>query len=622
MRSHMSRVLVSTFAAAILGAQASAATYIVDRAHADARDSNPGTRELPLKTIGAAAKLVEAGDTVTIRPGVYREKVGIKKTGTKERPIVFQAERKGAVVITGADVMTGWRQEEIGLPIYSVRWTHNFAVNTRKDGTLVRNHGADAPVGCAEQVIWDGRPLAHVLKLGDMKQGTFHVDWGADKLYVWLPGGVDANATEVLASTRADQFVRGGHWGHWFPAEHIHIKGIVFRYAANFAQRGGVKPYNGWRLEDCVVEWNNAGGIGAEGSDITIVRTICQDNGFCGLGGCKGRNILVKDCISRRNNTKGFPVGWDGGGGKWLHTDGLRFVNHTAYQNVGPGIWLDWSNKNYTIENCVCYANIGNRHDWEGMGIFTEANDGPGVITGCTVYSNTGAGIGIAESQHLTVEYNTLCDNGESIQFRAMEGRAHHKLENVKVVNNTFKGWRHQAIGTSLGTWNRGSAAAKRLTVDDNTYDGREGATLLKWARDRFTSLDAARDALAVEVSGRERSATFTRRLVATRTRSAMSKRDVDEAVAGARVGDTVVIPANGRTSLARSGGAWSCQLFDLSNRFISVTVSSRMKSRIEGAIAPYPVTEPVLVKVRLSRTGEDLAGDVVDFGTHLASAR
>ena len=41
-------------------------------------DSNPGTLELPFRTIQHAASIVEAGDTVHIRGGIYREKISIE----------------------------------------------------------------------------------------------------------------------------------------------------------------------------------------------------------------------------------------------------------------------------------------------------------------------------------------------------------------------------------------------------------------------------------------------------------------------------------------------------------------------------------------------------------------
>ena len=70
-----------------------------------------GSEAQPLRTIGRAAALVQPGDVVRIHAGVYRESVVIKQSGTKEQPIRFEAVPKANVVVTGADLLTGWRRE-------------------------------------------------------------------------------------------------------------------------------------------------------------------------------------------------------------------------------------------------------------------------------------------------------------------------------------------------------------------------------------------------------------------------------------------------------------------------------------------------------------------------------
>lgn len=54
---------------------AGAREYIVNGRSTQASDAGPGTADRPFKTIGAAAERVQAGDTVTIRGGIYREAV-------------------------------------------------------------------------------------------------------------------------------------------------------------------------------------------------------------------------------------------------------------------------------------------------------------------------------------------------------------------------------------------------------------------------------------------------------------------------------------------------------------------------------------------------------------------
>ncbi len=133
---------------AALPAVCSATTYYVDTNHASARDSNPGTEALPFKTITKATSLVNAGDTVFVKAGVYREMVILSRSGTSTTvsgragsvtttsPITITAYpgHEGKAIINAAEPLTNWRkctgpQECAGNP----NWQHIY----RADVTAV-----------------------------------------------------------------------------------------------------------------------------------------------------------------------------------------------------------------------------------------------------------------------------------------------------------------------------------------------------------------------------------------------------------------------------------------------------------------------------------------------------
>jgi hypothetical protein len=80
-------------------------------------DKNPGTAALPFKTISHAADLVNPGDTVLVRNGVYADRdsngwaVSVRRGGTAALPVLFKSENKWGAVIDGqAGAGTfGWR---------------------------------------------------------------------------------------------------------------------------------------------------------------------------------------------------------------------------------------------------------------------------------------------------------------------------------------------------------------------------------------------------------------------------------------------------------------------------------------------------------------------------------
>ena len=71
------------------------------------RDGN-GSREMPFKRIGDAAKVAKPGDEVLVMPGVYREYVNPKHAGTEEQRIVYRSGEPLGAHITGAELLTGW----------------------------------------------------------------------------------------------------------------------------------------------------------------------------------------------------------------------------------------------------------------------------------------------------------------------------------------------------------------------------------------------------------------------------------------------------------------------------------------------------------------------------------
>lgn len=75
-------------------------------------DDNPGTKDLPLKTLQVAANKLQAGDILYVLPGTYRESLVLNGTGLPGSPIQIIAE-PGTVVIDGTtEINTEWSLHE------------------------------------------------------------------------------------------------------------------------------------------------------------------------------------------------------------------------------------------------------------------------------------------------------------------------------------------------------------------------------------------------------------------------------------------------------------------------------------------------------------------------------
>jgi Calx-beta domain-containing protein/carbohydrate binding protein with CBM4/9 domain len=92
---------------ALTGAPAYAASvYYVDAASGSDSTGTGGSAS-PWKTIGKAASVATAGDTVKIRSGIYRETVRPANNGTTAAPITFEPDAGSDVTVSGANLLNG-----------------------------------------------------------------------------------------------------------------------------------------------------------------------------------------------------------------------------------------------------------------------------------------------------------------------------------------------------------------------------------------------------------------------------------------------------------------------------------------------------------------------------------
>lgn len=84
----------------------------VDQAASADGDGSP---DAPFVSIGRALRAAQAGDTITIRQGTYREVVNLSVSGTAERPTVLRAAPGQRVVLSGFAPLGDWKPEADGL---------------------------------------------------------------------------------------------------------------------------------------------------------------------------------------------------------------------------------------------------------------------------------------------------------------------------------------------------------------------------------------------------------------------------------------------------------------------------------------------------------------------------
>lgn len=479
-------------------------------------------QEDQVRTVSEAASLVKPGDTVIIHNGTYRETVIIEKSGLPDNPIKFQAAVGASVVMTGADRISEWTEVAGEGRIYSTLWPHRFIAwnqnYTHPDDDFHRL------IGRCEQVFVNGCALRQVLERDKLTRGTFYVDLDDKRLYVWNYDNQDITGKKATVEASARDRILT------VKGDHVTIKGIRFRYAANRAQQGAVEfSGNHLTVEDCLFEYTNAGGAAFRGQDITVRRCTFQNNGQLGFGAGHAHRLRMTGCAVRNNNTKGFNRGWEAGGNKICLSRGVVIENSTFVENRGNGLWFDIGNEDCTVRNCLIAFN-------EDAGIFYEISYGlhahDNVIVGNGLAGTPGAwgasaGISLSSSPNCVIERNLLVGNKEGFNFREQArstpriddrksepvwNHDHILRNNVIAYNRDAQTWgwfdvsdnRHWPAQGNQADAGGLSLEKLAITLRDNLYFAGPGAELFNWGvtwkkHKRYQHLQQVQEELALE---------------------------------------------------------------------------------------------------------------------------
>ena len=423
-----------------------ARTLIVDNGHTEASDDNPGSEEQPLLTIGAAARQAQAGDTVLVRPGHYRESVVIANSGKEGAPIVFQSEEPHAAIVSGSDVLTEWQEAEAGV------W------HAPMEGVSEVPHNP----GNAEWVYVNGFPLLKAYERGELRPGMFYQDFENERLYVAPEEHHDIDEITVEFAHRQGLF-RGVAWhDHNHPDadwhDYIHIKGFTIEHDASWFRSVHAIRFlgRGWLIEGNHIRWISSRAISGFGNEIEVRDNLIEWAGQLALGG-SGANFHYENNRVFYSNWIPIDPWGEGGSSKFaLLIDGVFRGNHCAYA-YGSGIWFDGRASGNLVENNLS-------HDIIGAGFFTEI-DLPGQVFAGNVSFNNHEGVNVAETPGTLVRRNVVFNNRQGIRMRGSYSRQWGGMHQRRELRESERRWiaSLKRVGVS-------SHRAKRLEADIFIY--------------------------------------------------------------------------------------------------------------------------------------------------------
>ena len=149
-------------------------------------------------------------------------------------------------------------------------------------------------------------------KAGDViliKNGTYH-----EGINITKSGTADKRIT-LVAESIGGVIIDGSGINYGINgrnSNYITIKGVKLVNVNNGVQNenAALRVGANWYVEDVVVDQSAGAAVGVLGSNSTLVPVTASNAGQIGIGGSYISNVLIKDCNSFGNNTKGYdPVG-------------------------------------------------------------------------------------------------------------------------------------------------------------------------------------------------------------------------------------------------------------------------------------------------------------------------
>ncbi len=341
-------------------------------------DANPGTQALPFKTIGKAAAVVVAGDTVLIRGGTYYEDVKPQNSGEPDNYIVYQAAGDGEVVI---DAQQGQRDACIEI---------NGKSYLRFDGLTVR--------GASSSVAW---PRAGV----SISDGSEHIILDHITAYQnyfgILARGHDKPVSAITvqnSSTVGPGNVGNTHYGIFFyekvydsailnnraayslPEEQSYGIEISTEYPgvqADGARRIVVSGNQVYHNESLGIHTWNASGVLISGNN-------AHDNGATGIQIEDGsENIVIEDNLSA-NNAQAYEFE----AGAWVDNAKNVLVRDNTLMSNKVGLLITKSSRVIVHDNLVVLNNRGAENLDNAAGLIAEDSVSNVAVTHNTFYRN------------------------------------------------------------------------------------------------------------------------------------------------------------------------------------------------------------------------------------------
>lgn len=473
-------------------------------------DANPGTEAAPFRTISKAAAVLQPGEKVIVREGVYRETIRPARGGeSPARMIAYQAAPGENVVVKGSFEMqperwqrsvSDWNFLKKGQDTLQNQqlnvWKYTFEgsefngynpfgmLNLMGDTEWLQIKLANMTPHLKRrgQLFKNGQPLWQVAKLKELADtvNAYWVEHNGLTVHVRLPEGETPAQSGWEATQREQLFV---------PAQpemgYIRLSGFAFEQCGNgfpVPQAGMVSTNKGHHfiIEDCRMAHANSVGLQlsepmwhtftATQPDFHIVRrNHLHHIGICGMAGMHLENSLIEDNLLEHCGWQNAEHAFESGGIK-LHWTRDVLIRRNVFRNItyAPGLWLDYGCKNTRVTQNV-FAHIKTARG----AIYVEVSQYRNQLDHNFIYD-------------LTSQYWLSGDYGAGGSGIYQDGSDSLQIQNNLIANIENAGY-ESSTNTDRMVEGRGGTARVHLVQDNLFIDCRKQAIQLPHA---FNTVD------------------------------------------------------------------------------------------------------------------------------------
>lgn len=364
-------------------------------------DNGSGSTASPYRSVQNAIDKARSGSTLVLRAGTYHETVKIPD----DKRLTIQPYPGEAVWFDGSSKVDGWQKS--GATWVSGPWNHQF------DSSPTYTFGAEDgntpswtfvnqkfPMAAHPDQLWiDGVAQAQVRSQGEVKAGTFFVDYAGKRLYL----GTDPSGKSVRASDRDKAIsIRG---------EGSTLRGFGVRnYAPSVPHMGAVTAEkNGITIENVAILNSSTTALHVSASNAEIRDVTIARSGMLGMSASTADGLRVSGLLSADNNVEHFNQSPVSGGFKITRSRNVHVVDSAFLNNDGPGLWFDESVYDGRVLGNDSLNNAGH-----GLSIEISSKF---VVVDNLIANSGGNGMKINDASGVDIWNNTVSNGNRNINI-------------------------------------------------------------------------------------------------------------------------------------------------------------------------------------------------------------